>query len=323
MQAPHGCEPAYGPSKDVPACPSAAAAVLYAAVLSLLFDAGLLDQANTEVMIGSEFPHDDSAAQFLGDLMRVKKCMEQGKTLAMLHTSDGLYAALYDLFNQHYTSFGSQLYARLAFGNSYTLCSLSPTFRVVVVAEQRVALEQMAAPLLNRFEKQELTRGCLVRSLPPGASDDLAGVGKVPRAVAGDRWSRAIARLSCFARKFAAGNVGAFASAAIVHADADTIFALFIASTPATPVTPATPATPATPVTPVTPGTTISGTTISGTTTASTTTSTQIKKMLIFVVQPGSFFCAQRWRGWPDWFLPLTPGMPWPKSLALTQGVCI
>jgi hypothetical protein len=61
---------------------------------------------------------------------------------------------LLDLLNQHYSTYGGQLYVRLAFGTHSRLCPIHPTFRVVCVVEKTDAYEKLAPPLLNRFEKQ-------------------------------------------------------------------------------------------------------------------------------------------------------------------------
>lgn len=62
------------------------------------------------------------------------------------------------MLNQHYSSYGGQLYVRLAFGTHSRLCPIHPAFRVVVVVEKVDAYERLAPPLLNRFEKQVLER---------------------------------------------------------------------------------------------------------------------------------------------------------------------
>ena len=69
-----------------------------------------------------------------------------------------LFESLYDLLNQHYSSYGGQLYVRLAFGTHSRLCPIHENFRVVVLVEKKDAYEKLAPPLLNRFEKQVLER---------------------------------------------------------------------------------------------------------------------------------------------------------------------
>ncbi len=126
--------------------------------LSLLYDNGLVNHQNSEVVFGSDFPRDDSDLQIVLNLQRIKKCMAEGRTVVLVHSRNGFYETLYDLLNQNYTEHGGQLYARLAFGNSYVLCPLLKEFRVIVVVNQSDAYTKLASPLLNRFEKQVLTR---------------------------------------------------------------------------------------------------------------------------------------------------------------------
>lgn len=130
--------------------------------LSLLFDYKLLSHSRTEILFGSDFPADDSDLQIILHLQRVKKCMAEGRTVILVHSRDGFFETLYDLLNQNYTEHGGQLYARLAFGTSYVLCPLAKEFRVVVLVDQEAAYTRLAPPLLNRFEKQVLTRQSLI-----------------------------------------------------------------------------------------------------------------------------------------------------------------
>jgi hypothetical protein len=159
----------------------------YLQALSLLYDNGLLSHGTSEVVFGSDFPHDDSDLQIIMNLQRIRKCMSEGRTVVLVHSRDGFFETLYDLLNQNYTEFGGQLYARLAFGTSYVLCPLVEQFRVVVVVDQADAYTKLAPPLLNRFEKQVLTHQHLL-------TDDQRS----------NRVREAVRRLKAFAHSFAA-----------------------------------------------------------------------------------------------------------------------
>ena len=134
------------------------------AALGLLFDHGILAHDRTTVLYGSDFPLDKSDLQVCLNIQRVKHCMATGVTLVLLHC-ESLFESMYDLLNQHYTSVGGQLWVRLAFGTHSRLCPIDPKFRVIVVVEKDDAYTRLAAPLLNRFEKQVMERKDVMTSL--------------------------------------------------------------------------------------------------------------------------------------------------------------
>ncbi len=102
------------------------------------------------VIFGSDFPDDISdlhifmniqryfAIQYLVMVIlftrhyRIKSCMADGRPVILIH-SDNLYESLYDLLNQHYTSYNGQRFVRLALGTHSRLCPVHHLFRVVVV----------------------------------------------------------------------------------------------------------------------------------------------------------------------------------------------
>jgi MoxR-like ATPase len=127
------------------------------AALGLLFDHSVLAHDRSTVVFGSDFPLDKTDLQVCLNIQRVKNCMASGVTLVLVHC-EMLFESMYDLLNQHYTSVGDTLWVRLAFGTHSRLCPIDPKFRVVVVVEKTDAYTKLAAPLLNRFEKQVMER---------------------------------------------------------------------------------------------------------------------------------------------------------------------
>eukprot|EP01048_Picozoa_sp_COSAG05_P017147 COSAG05_NODE_2300_length_3258_cov_2.192149_1_plen_1074_part_01 len=127
------------------------------AALGLLFDHAVLAHDRSTVVFGSDFPLDKTDLQVCLNIQRVKNCMASGVTLVLVHC-EMLFESMYDLLNQHYTSVGGQLWVRLAFGTHSRLCPIDPNFRVIVVVEKNDAYTKLAAPLLNRFEKQVVER---------------------------------------------------------------------------------------------------------------------------------------------------------------------
>ena len=77
----------------------------HGAALSLLFDRGVLDHKHSEVIIGSDFPLDQTDLHVCLNIQRVKLCMAEGRTVCLYHC-ESLFESLYDLLNQHYTEYG-------------------------------------------------------------------------------------------------------------------------------------------------------------------------------------------------------------------------
>lgn len=82
------------------------------AALGIIFDRGTLTHDRTEIIFGSDFPLDQTDLQVCLDIQRVKLCMAQGITVVLVH-GESLYESLYDLLNQHYSSYGGQVSVRL------------------------------------------------------------------------------------------------------------------------------------------------------------------------------------------------------------------
>ena len=116
------------------------------AALGLVFDREILKHERTEIIFGSDFPLDQTDLQVCLDIQRVKLCMAEGITVVLVHC-ESLYESLYDLLNQHYSSYGGQMYVRLAFGTHSRLCPIHSHFRVVVIVEKSDAYQRLAPPV--------------------------------------------------------------------------------------------------------------------------------------------------------------------------------
>jgi hypothetical protein len=154
------------------------------AALSLLFDRGILQQDRTEVIFGSDFPLDQTDLQICLNIQRIKVCMAEGITVILVHC-ESLYESLYDLLNQHYTTWGGMKYVRLAFGTNTRQCPIHPSFRIICIVEKQEAYTKLAPPLLNRFEKQVFERKDVLR----------------------EKHSQMMQHLESFARAFATGSL--------------------------------------------------------------------------------------------------------------------
>ena len=180
------------------------------AMYALMMDTGVLPRERTDLFIGSDFPADRTDVHMIIMLQRIKWCMEKGRVAVIMHAPTGLYEALYDLLNQNYIGHGEQLFVRLAFGATQSLCSLSPNFRVVAIVQASEAYTKLAPPLLNRFEKQVLSRKHMLSSDP-----SCAVVLETARRVA--RFARAFATCSSGTEK-ASSDAAAAADAVVAGA---------------------------------------------------------------------------------------------------------
>ena len=129
------------------------------AALPLMLGAGLLVHSSITVLVGSQFAEDRSELRLVQQINEVKRAMAAGR-IVVLVDHDQIYEALYDVLNQRYiTRTNAQTgktrrMLRLAIGARSQLCPVEPGFRVVVIAEQQHAYQNLDLPLLNRFEKQ-------------------------------------------------------------------------------------------------------------------------------------------------------------------------
>ena len=76
------------------------------------------------------------------------------------------YESLYDVLNQAFITMGSEKLLRIAVGKRSQPCPVHDDFRIIAVAEQDHAYQQLDLPLLNRLEKQLLRHSDVCRSVP-------------------------------------------------------------------------------------------------------------------------------------------------------------
>ena len=127
--------------------------------LAGLFGSGILCEADTTVLVGSEFRDDKTELQLVLEVNAVKRAMARGNTVVLLN-HDSVYEALYDVLNQRYITRTladgtKKLMLRLAIGARSQLCEVRDGFQMVVLVQQE-KLPTLDLPLLNRFEKQAM-----------------------------------------------------------------------------------------------------------------------------------------------------------------------
>ena len=141
------------------------------ALWRILFDSGVLNSSDSEVLFGSQFIDDNESDIYLHHTInRVQSAMIEGKTLLLLR-SDVLYDNLRDLLNQEYSKVGNQTFCRIYFGDKSINCPISPQFRCIVVMSRNDAHHEVAdvnyhvsTKLLNRLEKHYLDSWMLERN---------------------------------------------------------------------------------------------------------------------------------------------------------------
>jgi len=99
----------------------------------LLFDFGLLNAKDTDVIHMSDFADDDSELYRIEMLSKIKHCMEVGRRLLLVRTTS-LHGGLYDVFNQNFTTVlgeeakGAGVYSMIAIGARTEHCLVHPQY---------------------------------------------------------------------------------------------------------------------------------------------------------------------------------------------------
>jgi hypothetical protein len=91
----------------------------------------------------------------LQQLQQIKKAMELGYII-MLRNAAHLYESLYDVLNKRETIIGQKRYSVVSDGYQSQSCVISPGFKLILLVETKEAMEELAPPFLNRFEKHFL-----------------------------------------------------------------------------------------------------------------------------------------------------------------------
>ena len=111
--------------------------------------------STVKIIHGSSFPRDLEYTRVCRDINRIKVSMEKGYTLLLMNM-DQLYESLYDVLNQYYTPVGNENFVDLGLGTHRLKCKVHENFKLIVLADRRVVLEQFPIPLINRLEKHIL-----------------------------------------------------------------------------------------------------------------------------------------------------------------------
>ncbi|KAJ6250177.1 hypothetical protein M0813_16232 [Anaeramoeba flamelloides] len=113
-------------------------------------------KSKTHVIFGSRFPSDILSFSISQNLRTIANALMTNDRVILVF-GDDLFAPLYDVLNQHYDYKFNKFWTRIAFGPSTESFPVDNRFRIIVLIDQNRAINDLDAPLLNRFEKQELT----------------------------------------------------------------------------------------------------------------------------------------------------------------------
>ena len=110
---------------------------------------------------GSPFLNDNNHEYQFKIINQIQEHAEKGDII-ILHNLKQIYAFLYDLFNKNFIIKDGKQYARICLGNiSEQLTPISERFRVIIIVN-KLYLEKVEPPFLNRFEKMLLSFSKLI-----------------------------------------------------------------------------------------------------------------------------------------------------------------
>ena len=113
------------------------------------------EQKESVIYIGSQFKGDKSEAYTEEILYKIQMQMEN-EIILILKGLEVIYPSLYDLFNQNFSEFNGNRYAKISFSNNQSTSLINNKFKVVVLVDKQM-VEYEDKPFLNRFEKHVIS----------------------------------------------------------------------------------------------------------------------------------------------------------------------
>lgn len=134
------------------------------AALLLLFSMGIVrkDQCTVIFQSTASKDHTTTASELVQQMMRIKACMREGKTLILVK-SRHIYESMLDPLNVHYTkdrsgSESDNLHkTMLSMAGVTQSVFVQPSFRCIVLEDQEELKSYVLPPMINRFSKTVLT----------------------------------------------------------------------------------------------------------------------------------------------------------------------
>ena len=105
-------------------------------------------------MVGSKYKNDIESGKYSEEILNKIKYIMESDSILILRDLDMVYASLYDIFNQNFTSMGDKKFARIAFEHAKISSEINTEFRVIItVNKEKIEQLKLDPPFLNRFEK--------------------------------------------------------------------------------------------------------------------------------------------------------------------------
>ena len=105
-------------------------------------------------MIGSIYKKDKKSLRYIQQTLNKIKLIIGTDTTLILRDFDMIYASLYDLFNQNFSSYGNKKTVRIAFEYGKLSSVVNDNFHaIIIVNKYQIDNFKLDLPFLNRFEK--------------------------------------------------------------------------------------------------------------------------------------------------------------------------
>eukprot|EP01133_Synstelium_polycarpum_P014536 gene14536-17171_t len=134
------------------------------AALLLLFSMGLVKKDQCTVIFQSSSSKDQATttSELVQQMMQIKACMREGKTLVLVK-SRHLYESMLDALNVHYTKDTGGIDGEVLHKTMLSMAGVTqsvfvkPSFRCIVLEDQKELKTSVLPPMINRFSKTVLT----------------------------------------------------------------------------------------------------------------------------------------------------------------------
>ena len=113
------------------------------------------EKKRSVIYIGSQFKGDKSESYTEEILYKIQMQMEN-EVILILKGLEIIYPSLYDLFNQNFSEFNGNRYAKISFSSNQSTSLINNKFKVVVLVDDQMILYE-DKPFLNRFEKHVIS----------------------------------------------------------------------------------------------------------------------------------------------------------------------
>ena len=113
------------------------------------------EKRQSVIYIGSQFKGDKSESYTEEILYKIQMQMENNVIL-ILKGLEIIYPSLYDLFNQNFSEFNGNKYAKISFSSNQSTSLINNNFKVIVLVDKQM-INYEDKPFLNRFEKHVIS----------------------------------------------------------------------------------------------------------------------------------------------------------------------